>query len=64
MVVMGGTAVNFLKPRNLEIFQLLSVTGVSSFSEVGILRWFQVLAGGWRRIFDEQDVSVEMLRRC
>jgi len=37
---------NFLKRRNLEIFQLLSVTGVNSFSEVGILGAFKCLPGG------------------
>jgi hypothetical protein len=42
-VVLPG---NFLKRRNLEIFQLLSVTGVNSFSEVGILGGFKCLRGG------------------
>jgi hypothetical protein len=46
MVVMGGTAEKFLKRRNLEIFQLLSVTGVYLFSEVGILGGFKCLPGG------------------
>jgi len=58
----------FLKHRNLEIFQLLSVTGVKSFSEVGILAAFKCLLGGGAgevgRILDEQDVSVAMLTRC
>ncbi len=55
----------FLKHRNLEIFQLLSVTGAKSFAEVGILATFKcLLGGGVGRILDEQDVSVAMLTRC
>ncbi len=42
-VVLPGS---FLKRRNLEIFPLLSVTGVNSFSEVGILGAFKCLPGG------------------
>ncbi len=64
MVVMGGTAEKFSEAPEPRDFPAL-VRNSGEF----VLRswnpwWFQMLAGGWRRILDEQDVSVEMLRRC
>jgi hypothetical protein len=64
MVVMGGTAGKFSETPEPRDFPDL----VSKWGEFVPGSWnpwcFQVLAGGWRRILDEQDVSVEMSRRC